>query len=108
MEGAAPAMTKKPRSTIGSNPLDQVVPTAVPADAAIQARPAALERFSSSLPADLLERARNAVFFTPGATMAGLLEEGLRSAVDRLEAVNGGAFRQRASDRLRAGRQVKG
>ncbi len=100
-------MARKARSTIGENPLDAVVPTA-PASPPPASRAPTLERFSSSLPADLMERARNAVFWTPGATMASLLEEGLGGVVERLERENGGPFKQRAGDRLRAGRQVKG
>lgn len=96
------------RSTIGHNPLDAVIPSPVAADApSAVAKGTDLERFSSSLPADLMERARNVVFWTPGATMAGLLEEGLRAAVERREADRGGSFDQRPQPRLRAGRQVK-
>ena len=101
-------MSRRPqRSTIGENPLDAVVPTSAPPPADQPKASTPLERFSSSLPAELMERARNAVFWTPGATMAGLLEEGLDGVVGRLEEQNGGPFKQRASDRLRAGRQVK-
>ena len=102
-------MSRRPqRSTIGDNPLDAVVPSlTVVSPATPAARTTELERFSSSLPAELMERARNAVFWTPGATMAGLLEEGLRATVERREAERGSRFERRPEAKLRAGRQVK-
>lgn len=101
-------MSRRPqRSTIGDNPLDAVVPPLTTSAPAPPPRATELERFSSSLPADLMERARNTVFWTPGATMAGLLEEGLRATVERREAERGGPFERRPEAKLRAGRQVK-
>ncbi len=102
-------MARSKRSTIGENPLDAVVPSpvkAAPAPAAASVSP--LERVSTSLPADLMERARNVAFWSPGITLAALLEDGLRGVVERMEAENGGAFKQRATSKLRAGRQVRG
>ena len=94
-------------STIGANPLDSVIPQS-PAPAVARPAAAGLERFSSSLPAELLERARDCVFWTPGLTLAALLEEGLRGVVERLETEQeGGQFKPRSSAKLRAGRQVR-
>ena len=35
------------------------------------------ERVTVALPADLMERARNAVYWTPGATLTALVENAL-------------------------------
>jgi hypothetical protein len=97
-------MTKSKRSTIGVNPLDTVIP--------MQKTPAAeptkvkKERVTFHLPADLIERARNSVFWTPGLTLATLAEEAIRDALDRIEKERGEPFppRKRA---LKTGRPVK-
>ncbi len=99
----------RPRSTIGSNPLDAVVPmarpeTAVPEQSAPPSPPR--ERVTIALPADLMERARNAVYWTPGATLAGLVEEAVRVELAKREAENGSVFRPRNS-RLTPGRRVR-
>ncbi len=94
-------------STIGSNPLDQVVPLrrqeAAPRP---ELAKAARERVTIALPTDLMERARNAVYWTPGATLAGLVEEAVADAMDRLEQENAGAFRSRSGN-LKPGRRMK-
>ena len=43
----------------------------------------------------IVERAKNIVYWTPGVTLAGLVEEGLAKAVERRERVNGGPFEAR-------------
>lgn len=94
-------------STIGSNPLDQVVPLRRP-DPAPEPEPAAAprERVTVALPAELMGRARNAVYWTPGATLAGLVEDAVADALERVEQENGGAFRPRSSN-LKPGRRMK-
>jgi len=44
---------------------------------------------------DIVERAKNLVYWSPGVTLAGLVEEGLRSAVERRERVNRGPYKTR-------------
>jgi hypothetical protein len=99
----------RPRSTIGSNPLDSVVPLGR-AEAAVEqpsGPPAApRERVTIALPADLMERARNAVYWTPGATLAGLVEEAVRVELAKREAEEGGPFKARSSH-LKPGRRVR-
>ncbi len=94
-------------STIGSNPLDQVVPLRR-SDPAPEPEPVAAprERVTIALPADLMERARNAVYWTPGATLAGLVEDAMADAMDRLEQENGRAFKSRSGN-LKRGRRIK-
>ena len=64
------------------------------------------ERFTVNLPPELIERARNAVYWTPGLTLAGLAEEALIKALRRLEKANGGTFKER-NGQLPAGRPVR-
>ena len=105
-QGEGLTMARK-ASTIGSNPLDQVVPLRR-SDPAPEPEPAkvARERVTIALPADLMERARNAVYWTPGATLAGLVEEAVADVMDRLEQENAGAFRSRSGN-LKPGRRMK-
>lgn len=105
-QGEGLTMARK-ASTIGSNPLDQVVPLHRH-DPVLELEPAkaARERVTIALPADLMERARNAVYWTPGATLAGLVEEAVEDAMDLLEQANGGAFRLRSGN-LKPGRRIK-
>ena len=81
-------MAKAKRRTIGTNPLDAVVPEprAVP-----QPSPPGLaaqvgkERLTVHLPVDLIERVKNAVYWTPGLTL-------VRLALADLEAARGAPF----------------
>lgn len=101
-------MAARKVSTIGSNPLDQVVPmrpqSPIPPDDPEPAK-AARERVTIALPADLMERARNAVYWTPGATLAGLVEEAVADSLDQIEKRNGGSFKPRGSN-LKPGRKM--
>lgn len=83
----------------GVTPLDAVVPVRRPAKAP-------KERVTFQLPVDVIEQARNAVFWTPGATMSALMEEALTAHLERLEKKRGEAFPAR-SGALRTGRPVK-
>jgi hypothetical protein len=60
-----------------------------------------------NLPEDLLEQARNTVFWVPGLTMAKLAEEGIRDAISKYQRKhnNGKPFPAR-QENLRAGRPV--
>ncbi len=64
------------------------------------------ERATFQLPANLVERARDAVYWTPGATMAGLVEAALSVHLGKLEKKRGEPFPERAGA-LRTGRPVK-
>ena len=99
-------MAARKASTIGENPLDQVVirspePTTEQAPAA-----APKERVTIALPAELMDRARNTVYWTPGATLAGLVEDAMVNALERLEREHGGPFVSRSSN-LKPGRRMK-
>ena len=102
-------MATRKGSTIGSNPLDQVIPlrsaAPVPVDDLEPAK-APRERVTIALPADLMERARNAVYWTPGATLAGLVEDAVALGLKGLEAENNGPFKARRS-KLTPGRRMR-
>lgn len=52
-------------------------------------------RITVQLNAETIERLRNAVYWTPGATLAGIVESCVIEAVDRMEQQRGDRFPQR-------------
>ena len=68
--------------------------------------PVVKERLTVHVPAKLAERAKNAVFWTPGLTLAGLAEKALHEALEALEKAHGGPFRHRLGE-LKGGRPLK-
>ena len=106
-------MARRP-STIGTNPLDAVVPlrrgderpeAEREAGAAPASKPGK-ERVTFQLPVDLIERARDAVYWTPGATMAALMETALTDHLAKLEKRRGQPFERRGGA-LKTGRPIK-
>jgi hypothetical protein len=55
---------------------------------------------------DVSDRLRNAVFWTPGLTMADLAERGVLRELERVEKEHGGPFPARKAE-LRGGRPMK-
>ncbi len=64
------------------------------------------ERLTAKLPVEVIERVRNAVYWTPGLTLAGLTESALSAYVDALEAERGEPFPQRQGQ-IKLGRPLK-
>lgn len=99
------------KSTIGANPLDAVVPMKRGETKRVkpQAEPARAtkERVTFQLPVGLIEKARDVVFFSPGLTMASLMEEALLAQLERAEKKHGKPFPSRAGAALKTGRPVK-
>ncbi len=107
-----------PRKTIGENPLDSIIPpreepAAAPPPSPRKARPVpqgppsgGKERLTVHLRGEVIERARNAVFWTPGLTLAGLAESAFLKALEKLEKENGGPFPPR-KENLKGGRPMK-
>ena len=97
------------KSTIGMNPLDAVVPAGTPKRAEPRAEPVRVgkERITFQLPVHLIEKARDVVFFSPGLTMASLMEEALITQIEKVEKKQGKPFPSRAGVALRTGRPVK-
>jgi len=58
-----------------------------------------------TIPPELLERARNAVYWSHGLTLAKIVEQGLIKEIDRLEKANGKPFPDREGNELVVGRR---
>lgn len=64
------------------------------------------QRLSLQLPEGLVERARDAVFWTPGLTLNELTEIALSHTLTCMEALRGGPFPPRTGP-LKVGRRVR-
>lgn len=80
------------RRTIGTNPLDAVVPAPPEVPAPPPPAPVGKERLTVHLPVELIDGVKNAVYWTPGLTLARLAEDALRQALADLEAARGAPF----------------
>ncbi len=69
----------------------------------IYLRPQKRQRMTVSLPSDLLERMRDAAYWTSGTTMAGLISSAIEDLLNNLESQNGRPFSPRLQD-LKPGR----
>ncbi len=96
------------KSTIGINPLDALVPIKKTEEETptVKLDKSRKERATFQLPLDLIERARDVVYWTPGATMAWIMEDALTSYLDNLEKKRGNPFPKREG-MIRTGRPVK-
>lgn len=64
------------------------------------------ERLTVHLPVDLIDRVKNAVWWTPGMTLASLAETALAKEIDKMEKKRGGPFPPRKAE-LKGGRPMK-
>lgn len=64
------------------------------------------ERLTVHLPVDLIDRIKNAVFWTPGMTLAAFAEEVFSEALIKLEKTRGGPYPARTKA-LTGGRPMK-
>lgn len=106
----------KRKSTIGDDPLDTLIPpaeTPPPRRKREQKRKwkkrehfPQKERLTVHVSKAVAEQARDAVYHTPGLTLAALAEQALTDAVRKLERQRGQPFPTR-SGALKAGRPVK-
>lgn len=64
------------------------------------------QRVSLQLPAELIERARDTVYWTPGLTLNRLAEIAFTSTLECMEALRGGPLPPRDGP-LKVGRQVR-
>jgi hypothetical protein len=60
-------------------------------------------RLTVNLPSDLVEQLRDAVYWTPGVTLAWMIARAVRTSLAELESCNQGPFPKRSKP-LRAGR----
>lgn len=104
-------MSHPKRRTVRENPLDAVVPP-TPSGALAAAKPRegapsqAKQRMTFHLPVEVMERAKNAVYWTPGLTLTDLAAQALTDAVDRSEKKKGEPFPPRKAE-LKGGRPIK-
>ena len=116
-------MTRRP-SVIGDNPLDAFLapapdisaskpssarePKENPAKMAPKAKKIVetKERLTIQISANTVERVKDAVYWTPGLTVAQFTEEALNYALAKLEKQKGEAFPKRTAD-LKPGRPIK-
>ncbi len=87
------------RQTIGENPLDSLLTPAEPAkkqqkkatspkkqkQTAVESNGDLKQRLTVQISAEILERAKNAVYWTRGLTLAKLTEQALEKAISSLE-----------------------
>jgi hypothetical protein len=71
----------------------------------LQSLPSEKQRVTVCLPTALIERLRNAVYWTGHRSLVALVAEALEEIVTQMEEVNGGAFPQRISP-LKRGRRL--
>ncbi len=104
------------KSTIGKSPLDNLVSSQE--SLSISEKQTILqqqeehsktgkERLTLNLPVALIERLKNAVYFTPGLTLAKIAEGALVDAIDKIESELGKPFPQRKEAFLKRGRPIK-
>lgn len=60
---------------------------------------------SANVDAEIMQRVRNVVFYTPGATVTSFVEQALLHEVERLEKERGEAFPQ-ATGKVKTGRPL--
>lgn len=92
--------TSRKRGGLGDNPLDSLVPSKAAAPRVKPETPATPRagrkaRYTLHLPVDLMDRAKNASYWTPGLTLAALAEAGIRAELERLEKAHGKRFKER-------------
>jgi hypothetical protein len=103
------------RQTIGDNPLDAYIsPSASNGVAALeeetnrksqQQTKSSKQRITVQISLDVIERLKNAVYWTPGLTLASLAEEAFSKAVDELENEREAPFPKRKEE-LKTGRPL--
>lgn len=107
------------RQTIGDNPLDMLLEPAVSSNGNSVAVPngegpspqqksksSKKQRITVQISVDVIERLKNAVYWTPGLTLASLAEDAFSKAVDQLEEEKKAAFPKRKEE-LKTGRPIK-
>lgn len=99
-------MSKK---RVGHDPLDDLIPsTESPRKKkGAPTKPSKIEkqRLTVHISVDLIDRLKNAVYWSPGVTLAAIAEEYLSKGVDALEKKNGKPFPPRKEE-LKGGRPI--
>lgn len=106
------------RQTIGENPLDGLFQTATENNGTsvavleeeqqapkIRQKSSRKQRITVQISEDVIERIKNAVYWTPGLTLASLAEEAFVKVVDALEEEREAPFPKRKEE-LKTGRPI--
>ena len=106
------------RQTIGENPLDGLFQTSIENNGAsvavlekeeqapkIRPKSSRKQRITVQISEDVIERIKNAVYWTPGLTLASLAEEAFTKVVDALEEEREAPFPKRKEE-LKTGRPI--
>jgi hypothetical protein len=104
------------RQTMEYNPLDQLTTSQAkpekqskkqtPEPELKQKESQLKERMTVQIDASIIERVKDAVYWTPGLTVAQLTQEALEQALDKLEKKRGETFPKRNQE-LKPGRPIK-
>jgi hypothetical protein len=86
--------------SIHNKPHESVIPYGRPSKGRQQAH---MVRLTVRLPSDLVDRLRNAVYWSPSLTLAWLIAQSLRTSLTEMESLRQGPFPKRTKA-LRAGR----
>ena len=70
-------------------------------------QPLPKQRLAVVITGEVVERAKNAVYFEPGLTLASLMEGALTVALNKLERKRGEPYPARQGLRLKPGRPIK-
>lgn len=71
-----------------------------------QAKRLGRQKLTVHLPAELVNRVKNAAYWNPRLTIAKIAEQGIRTALERVERENGGPYPEREGE-LVGGRPIK-
>lgn len=91
------------RDTIGINPLDSLTQSVEPVKQQTKAKKK--ERITIALTPEVIERLKNAVYWSPGLTLSCVIEQATEKAILDLERKNGKPFPERNGE-LKKGRQL--
>ena len=108
------------KKTIGNSPFDTIIPSQETepkqqkkpkpkketAPVAQKPHKTGKERLTVHLSSNLIDRAKNAVYWTPGLTLSGLAEDAFSYVLKTLERENGESFKARLEE-LTGGRPLK-
>jgi hypothetical protein len=79
---------------------------APPEKATIPEAAGAKQRFTVSINAESIEKARQAVYYTPGMTLSALVEKAIQTEIDTMEKERGEPFPEGEEVRLSVGRPL--
>ncbi len=94
-----------PAKSVSRRPGAANTDSAVAATAQVASK-AGRQKLTVHLPAALAERVKNAAYWNPRLTIAGIAEQGIKHAIDKFERENGGPYPARDGE-LVGGRPIK-